>query len=121
MEGLKSIVPRVKIPEDNFYRHVFGAKDFQNRVRERAKKYVEKYFFKEFVEIFDDLRALSESGKQPYKNYPIFVPEELEITFASEMMTTFLKSLGYGVNIDLSSDKKSGNSGDITVNIFLPN
>lgn len=110
MEGLKSI-----LDEKDFRRRIFTASEYKNVVNCRAKRFVEKHFYKDFINIFDDLKTIAESGKAPFKNYSIYVPEELEISFASEMITVFLKSIGYAVNIDLS--RKKDGSGDITLNI----
>lgn len=113
MDGLKSLIEDKK----DFHRCIFTAGEYNASLRNRAKKYVEKYFFDEFVHIFNDLRLSADSGKTLSKNYTVVIPEELEISFATEMITTFLKGLGYVCGTDNELFSKKENSRTITLRI----
>ena len=120
MSGLRSLSEE----SPSLSRHVFSAAEYNSNIRNRAKKYVEKYFLDDFIQIFADLKNSSEKGMSPTKNYNLEIPDELESTFAIEMITTFVKSLGYTVTCQdfskgMSDGFKTKRPRDLTLGISL--
>lgn len=95
-------------PSDNIFTPfsdcIYTASDYQENLKKKRLAYVQKYFEKEFLDLFAILKKKSNNYEECNEKFSISVDRELDIKIVEERIIAFLNDCGYKVFLDPRKD-----------------